>query len=34
MHFQRELEKKAFIAGGKSYNAPAQLVGDFLNGVV
>jgi uncharacterized protein len=33
MHFQRDLEQKAFIAGGKSYKAPAQLVGDFLNGV-
>ncbi len=34
MHFQRELEQKAFVAGGKSYKAPAQLVGDFLKGVV
>jgi len=33
MHFQRDLEQKAFVAGGKSYKAPAQLVGDFLNGV-
>ncbi|MCT4613057.1 MAG: hypothetical protein N4A47_06790 [Clostridia bacterium] len=31
MYFQRELEKKAFELGGKNYNAPAQLVGDFLN---
>ncbi|MDD2377084.1 MAG: NAD(P)/FAD-dependent oxidoreductase [Clostridia bacterium] len=33
MNFQRDLEQKAFVAGGKSYKAPAQLVGDFLNGV-
>ena len=33
MYFQRDLEQKAFVAGGKSYKAPAQLVGDFLNGV-
>lgn len=32
MHFQRELEEKAFIAGGKNYSAPVTLVGDFLNG--
>ncbi|MDF2866419.1 MAG: FAD-dependent oxidoreductase [Clostridia bacterium] len=32
MYFQRELEQKAFIAGGKEYKAPAQLVGDFLKG--
>lgn len=32
IYFQRELEKKAFIAGGKTYKAPAQLVVDFLNG--
>ena len=29
---QRELEEKAFELGGKNYNAPAQLVGDFLAG--
>lgn len=28
--FQRELEKKAFIMGGKNYNAPAQTVDAFL----
>ena len=28
---QRELEKKAYVLGGKDYKAPAQLVGDFLN---
>ncbi|MDD2876727.1 MAG: hypothetical protein PHT60_07940 [Acidiphilium sp.] len=27
---QRDLESRAFIAGGSSYNAPVQLVGDFL----
>ncbi len=32
MRFQRELEKKAFLAGGSSYAAPVQLVGDFLKG--
>jgi uncharacterized FAD-dependent dehydrogenase len=30
IEFQRELESAAFVAGGSSYNAPAQLVGDFL----
>jgi uncharacterized FAD-dependent dehydrogenase len=29
---QRELEEKAFELGGKNYNAPSQLVGDFLAG--
>jgi uncharacterized FAD-dependent dehydrogenase len=32
MYFQRELEEKAFVAGGKNYNAPVQLVGDFIKG--
>lgn len=32
MHLQRELEKKTFLAGGSNYNAPVQLVGDFLEG--
>lgn len=32
MYFQRELEKKAFIAGGSDYSAPVSLVGDFLEG--
>jgi len=27
---QRELETRAFVLGGGNYNAPAQLVGDFL----
>ncbi|MCR4301498.1 MAG: hypothetical protein NUV51_07790, partial [Sulfuricaulis sp.] len=29
---QRQLEEKAFLLGGANYNAPAQLVGDFLAG--
>lgn len=29
---QRDLESLAFELGGRSYNAPAQLVGDFLQG--
>lgn len=28
--FQRKIEKKAFVMGGSNYNAPIQLVGDFL----
>lgn len=31
MNFQKELEKKAYEIAGKTYSAPAQLVGDFLN---
>ncbi|BCA79573.1 FAD-dependent protein [Desulfuromonas sp. AOP6] len=30
MRFQRELEKKAFLAGGADYNAPAQSLMDFM----
>ena len=30
MYWQRELEHKAYLAGGKSYKAPAQLLGDVL----
>jgi uncharacterized FAD-dependent dehydrogenase len=30
--FQRELESRAFEMGGGNYDAPGQLVGDFLNG--
>ncbi len=30
--FQRALEQKAFALGGQNYAAPAQLVGDFLDG--
>ncbi len=32
MYFQRELEEKAFIAGGRDYHAPAAVLGDFLEG--
>lgn len=28
--FQKEIEQKAFIEGGRNYHAPAQTVGDFL----
>ncbi|MGB0938506.1 MAG: NAD(P)/FAD-dependent oxidoreductase, partial [Colwellia sp.] len=30
--FQRKLEEKAFQLGGENYDAPVQLVGDFLAG--
>ncbi len=30
IEFQRKLERAAFEAGGSNYNAPVQLVGDFL----
>ena len=30
MAFQRHWEEKAFVAGGSNWNAPVQLVGDFL----
>ncbi|GAB2904862.1 NAD(P)/FAD-dependent oxidoreductase [Uliginosibacterium flavum] len=32
MDFQRHWESRAFELGGRNYNAPAQLVGDFLAG--
>jgi uncharacterized FAD-dependent dehydrogenase len=32
IELQRQLETLAFDMGGKNYNAPAQLVGDFLTG--
>lgn len=32
MEFQRKLEEKAFRLGGENYDAPVQLVGDFLAG--
>ncbi len=32
VQFQRELEQAAFRLGGGGYRAPAQLVGDFLQG--
>ena len=28
--FQRELESRAYMLGGENYNAPGQLVGDFI----
>ncbi len=33
IYFQRELESKAFIAGGGNYSAPVQRVDDFINNV-
>lgn len=30
MHWQRQIEEAAFVAGGSNYHAPCQLVGDFL----
>jgi len=32
IEFQRKLEEKAYYLGGSSYDAPVQLVGDFLAG--
>ena len=32
MYWQQEIERKAYIAGGSNYHAPAQTVGDFLAG--
>lgn len=32
MYWQREIERRAFVCGGGNYEAPAQLVGDFLAG--
>jgi len=32
INFQRRLEEKAFKLGGENYDAPCQLVGDFLKG--
>ncbi len=33
IEFQRKLERDAFVLAGRNYNAPVQLVGDFLNNV-
>jgi uncharacterized FAD-dependent dehydrogenase len=33
VELQRQLESRAYVLGGESYAAPAQLVGDFLQGV-
>ncbi len=30
MELQRQLESRAFVLGGGNYNAPGQLIGDFL----
>jgi uncharacterized protein len=30
--FQRELESRAYVLGGRNYDAPGQLVGDFIAG--
>ena len=32
IEFQRNIERKAFLAGGKDYSAPVQTLGDFLEG--
>lgn len=32
IEFQRALERKSFALGGSNYHAPAQLLGDFLEG--
>jgi len=32
LEFQRAIESKAFVLGGGTYEAPGQLVGDFLEG--
>lgn len=32
MYFQRQLEEKAFVAGGSDYSAPVTLSGDFISG--
>lgn len=32
MEFQRHWEEEAFMLGGRNYNAPAQLVGEFVAG--
>jgi len=32
MYLQREIEKKAFVLGGRTGKAPAQLAGDLLSG--
>lgn len=32
MHFQQELEEKAFIAGGGAYSAPTVTVGELMSG--
>ena len=34
IEYQRALERAAFIAGGRNYNAPVQTVGDFMEGTL
>ncbi|BDT57890.1 hypothetical protein MasN3_13840 [Massilia varians] len=31
--FQRELESRAYVLGGSNYDAPGQLMGDFVRGI-
>jgi hypothetical protein len=33
IYYQREIEHNAYLLAGSNYNAPAQLVGDFLKGI-
>lgn len=33
IYYQREIEHNAYMLAGSNYNAPAQLVGDFLKGI-
>ena len=33
IYYQREIEHSAYVLAGSNYSAPAQLVGDFLNGI-
>jgi uncharacterized FAD-dependent dehydrogenase len=33
IELQRQLESRAFVLGGGNYDAPGQLVGDFLKGI-
>lgn len=32
IEFQRDLERKAYILGGSSYNSPVQTLGDYIDG--
>lgn len=32
IEFQRNLERKAFLMGGKNYNSPVQTLGDYIDG--
>ena len=34
IEYQRAIERAAFVAGGRSYNAPVQTVGDFMEGTL